>query len=98
MMAAVNALVSEVAANRINLVVAADNQPLEVKLVRNGEIHFTTQRVDVGLEWLGGAASVLGLNDGCDKFQKAALIQKRPNGCNHPADRGETLERRRFED
>lgn len=60
-------LVAEVAANLEHLVHAADEQPLEVKLQRDAEIKFATERVVKSSERLGrcaagGIACIIGVS------------------------------------
>ena len=61
--AAVNALVAEIAADGIDLVEPGDDEALEVELVRDGQVHVAAERVDMRLERLGRAAAVLRLDD-----------------------------------
>ena len=93
MMAPVNPLVPEIPANRVNLIVASHNQALEVKLVRDGQIHLATQRVHVRLKRLGRPPAVLRLNHWRVKLQKSARVEKGADSGDHLADLYESLVR-----
>src|ERR1039458_5825280 len=97
-MAPVDALVPEVAADGIDLVEPGNNQALEVKLVRDGQIHIAAQRVDMGLEWLGRPAAILRLDDWRGELHEAAPVEERPNSRHHASDGGKPLQRLPVED
>src|SRR5215471_11035185 len=92
-MAAVDAFVSKIAADSIDLVITGQDQPFEVKFVGDCQVHFAAQGIDMGFEWLGGTAAVLRLDNGGGEFQKAAFVQERANGRDHFANDGKTVER-----
>jgi hypothetical protein len=92
-MAAVDPFVAEVPANRVDLVEARHNQPLQIQLVRDRQIHFAPEGIDVRFERLRRAAAVLRLNDRRLKLQESALIKERANCRDHSADISKTLER-----
>ena len=89
--AAVNALVAEIAADGIDLVEPGDDQALEVKLVGDGQVHVAAQRVDMGLERLGRAAAVLRLDDRRGELHEPAPVQEGPDGRHHAGDGGKPL-------
>src|SRR5262245_60664105 len=90
-MAAIDPLVSEIAADRINLVVPSHYQALEVKFVGDREIHVTTKRVYMGFEWLCRAAAILRLDRRRMKLQKTASVKILADRRQHAADASKPL-------
>src|SRR5262249_41906180 len=90
-MAAVNAFVAEVAADRKDLIESGGDEALQVELVRDRKVHGVIQRVDVSAEGLGRAAAVLRLNNGRVKFEEAAAAKKITDNEIHASDSGESL-------
>ena len=96
--AAINALVAEIAADSIDLVKPGHDEALEVELVRDGEIHVAPERVHVRLERFRRAPAILRRDDRRRELHEPAPVQKGPDGRHHAGDGGKPLERLPVED
>ena len=83
------ALVAKHAADLVDARVAADDEPLEVQLDGDAQVHVGVQRVPVRLEGQRVTATRDRLQDGCLDLDKAALIERRPQRANQPGPGGE---------
>ena|SRR5436190_16586259 len=91
MMTAIDSFVSKIAADRVNLVEPGHDQTFQIKLMRDGEIHVATERIDMCFERFGCSAAVLRLNRRRREFHEAFSIQKRSDRSDHSRNRRKTL-------
>ena len=75
-MTGVHALVAEDTAHLVHLVKAAHNEPLQVQLGLNTQVHGNIQRIVVGDEGAGVGADLDGLQNGSVHFQKSAGVEE----------------------
>ncbi len=81
---AVDPLVPEILADLVDTLVAADEQPLQVQLVRDAKIKGLPERVVEGREGPGGGTAVERLQHGGLDLEVAAVVQEPPDRRDHP--------------
>ena len=79
-----DALVAEVLGDLVDLLEAADDQPLEVQLVGDAQVDVPVEIVGMRHERLGERAAVLRLQDRRLDLDEAGSVQVRADGRNHP--------------
>lgn len=84
MMASVDAFVAKVSTDGKDLVVARDDEPLEVEFMGDGQVHVAAQGIDMRFERLGCAAAVLRLDDRSLEFHEPLAGQKGTNRRHDP--------------
>src|SRR5690606_12579787 len=78
-----NALVAEVLPNFKDSLQAANQQALQVQLVRNAQIEITLRPVMMGHKGLGSGAAVEWLKDGGFDLDEATALHKAANRTHH---------------
>ena len=83
-----HALVAEVLGDLVHLLEAADDQPLQVELVRDAEVDVLVEVVRVRHERLGEGAAVARLQDRRLDFEEPFDVEVGANRGDHPAANG----------
>src|SRR5262249_37807033 len=98
MMTSVDSLVSKIAPDGIDFVEPGDDEPFEIELMGDRQVHIAPQSIDMRFKGLGRAAPVLRLNGRGVELEESAPVQERPDRGNHAADLFETLLRVTIQD